>query len=216
MGLSLTEALPLRLLAFSAICHLIYLQNFSATWPLISLTSPGFIASCLAVVADHFLWFTHFAHQAQAARQRARSHYQSAPGNGAAYSFWETTSFFVTCVWLIPLFLFLSLSANDHALPISLPSDSDGSSSRNARGARTSLIKKTFNFLPETLIPTYMKSRNSQLPLSSPTHSLPPSDPDLYVQRSEPQRSQRSNNISRPPVSRESSPRRRLTKIPLD
>ncbi|KAJ6628888.1 transmembrane adaptor Erv26-domain-containing protein, partial [Mycena sp. CBHHK59/15] len=38
--LYLSDSLPLLHVAFSAGCHLVYLQNFSHTWPLISLTSP--------------------------------------------------------------------------------------------------------------------------------------------------------------------------------
>jgi synaptojanin len=120
VALFFTESLPFQLIVFSAACHVIYLQNFSASWPLISLTSLTFILSCLGVVADHFMWFTHFARQAQKARQLARNRFSpGAPEDITIYTFWETTSFFTTCVWLIPLFLFLSLSANDNALPFS-------------------------------------------------------------------------------------------------
>jgi hypothetical protein len=121
LSIYFTETLPFHLLAFSSACHVIYLQNFSVAWPLISLTSPTFILSCIAVVADHFLWFSYFARQAQQARQWHRGRFT--PGTSpdfAHYSFWETTSFFGTCVWMIPLFLFLSLSANDNALPFSV------------------------------------------------------------------------------------------------
>lgn len=34
--------------------------------------------------------------------------------------FAEVATFFGICVWLVPLFLFLSLSANDNALPTSV------------------------------------------------------------------------------------------------
>lgn len=64
VALYLSDALPLHLIAFSVFSHLIYLQNFSSTWPTISLTSISFIASCILVVADHFLWFFHFANKA--------------------------------------------------------------------------------------------------------------------------------------------------------
>jgi synaptojanin len=120
VALFFTEPLPLSLITFSVACHIIYLQNFTTTWPLISLSSPIFILSCVAVVADHFMWFTHFARQAQKARQWARSRFASGGSEGIInHTFWETTSFFATCVWLIPLYLFLSLSANDNALPFS-------------------------------------------------------------------------------------------------
>lgn len=34
-------------------------------------------------------------------------------------TFMDIATFFGVCVWLVPLFLFLSLSANDNALPVS-------------------------------------------------------------------------------------------------
>lgn len=77
--------------------------------------SPSFIASCVLVITDHFLWFFHFSRVTQLARlQRTyRGPPPSLPG------FTEIASFFGLCVWLAPLFLFLSLSANDNALPTS-------------------------------------------------------------------------------------------------
>lgn len=91
-------------------------MNF-ANFPLISLTSWTFIASCLLVIADHFLWFFHFHNVTEEARRmerRWRHPMQPAPH---VPTFFDIATFFGTCVWLLPLFLFLSLSANDNALP---------------------------------------------------------------------------------------------------
>jgi hypothetical protein len=55
------DSFPLLPSLFSILCHLVYLQNFSSSWPLISLTSPSFLASCLLVLVDHFVWFWHFS-----------------------------------------------------------------------------------------------------------------------------------------------------------
>ena len=57
----------------------------------------------------------HFSHLARGARQsyRHRGPDPNAPG------FTDIATFFGICVWLVPLFLFLSLSANDNALPTS-------------------------------------------------------------------------------------------------
>ncbi|RDB20112.1 Protein SVP26 [Hypsizygus marmoreus] len=110
-----SESLPFAQTAFSITCHLVYLQNFSVTWPIISLTSPSFIASCLFVISDHFLWFFYFARITQEARHH-RTYRGPAPD---VPGFTEIASFFGMCVWLAPLFLFLSLSANDNALPVS-------------------------------------------------------------------------------------------------
>ncbi|KAJ7180331.1 transmembrane adaptor Erv26-domain-containing protein [Mycena crocata] len=114
--LYLSDALPLSHVAFSIACHIVYLQNFSHTWPLISLSSPSFIGSCLLVIADHFLWFFHFARMSQDARH-TRS-FRGAPPPKGVPGFTEIATFFGVCVWAAPLFLFLSLSANDNALPV--------------------------------------------------------------------------------------------------
>jgi len=110
-----TDSLPLLQTVFSFCCHIVYLQNFSSTWPLISLTSPTFLASCALVIADHFIWFFYFARITGEAR-----HLKAYRGiNSHAPGFTEIASFFGVCVWFTPLFLFLSLSANDNALPTS-------------------------------------------------------------------------------------------------
>ncbi|KAF8450481.1 transmembrane adaptor Erv26-domain-containing protein, partial [Boletus edulis BED1] len=115
MLLYVTDSLPLLQTLFSIICHCVYLQNFSSHWPLISLSSISFISSCALAIANHFLWFMHFSHLARDARQsyRHRGSLPNAPG------FTDIATFFGICVWLVPLFLFLSLSANDNALPTS-------------------------------------------------------------------------------------------------
>ncbi|EJU06330.1 DUF396-domain-containing protein, partial [Dacryopinax primogenitus] len=113
----LLDSLPITLTAFSIFCHLVYLQNFSQTWPFISLISPSFIGSCILVIIDHFVWFHYFAQRTQEARMRGRGRlpYQQQPVEAPV--FMDIAAFFAICVWLVPLFLFLSLSANDNALP---------------------------------------------------------------------------------------------------
>ncbi|KAF9534757.1 transmembrane adaptor Erv26 [Crepidotus variabilis] len=109
-----TDNLPFLQTVFSVVCHIVYLQNFSITWPLISLTSVSFLASCGLVIADHFMWFFYFARVTTEAR-----HLKTYRGiNSHAPGFTEIASFFGICVWFTPLFLFLSLSANDNALPM--------------------------------------------------------------------------------------------------
>jgi hypothetical protein len=105
-----------RKLAFSIICHVIYLQNFSNIWPVISLISQSFIVSCVLVVADHFFWFFHFSHLTHQAHHTARQAYRGGPIVKLP-AFRDMTMFFAVCIWLTLLFLFLSLSANDNTLP---------------------------------------------------------------------------------------------------
>ncbi|KAF9076919.1 transmembrane adaptor Erv26, partial [Rhodocollybia butyracea] len=110
-----TESLPFKQTLFSIFCHIVYLQTFSPSWPMISLTSITFIASVGLVFADHFLWFFYFTRLTQDARHQR---YYKGRAAITAPSFTEVATFFGACVWLIPLFIFLSLSANDHAIPL--------------------------------------------------------------------------------------------------
>lgn len=126
------DGIPLHLTILGIFCHLIYLTNFSSSWPFISLTSWKFIASCLLVIVDHFAFFNYFSQRANSQknpfvsvsgriwqdRKSVRKSIQTdVPG------FFQVASFFGVFVWLIPFFLFLSLSANDNVLPteIKLP-----------------------------------------------------------------------------------------------
>ncbi|KAF8312698.1 DUF396-domain-containing protein [Clavulina sp. PMI_390] len=120
----LFDSLPFTYIAFSILCHVIYLTNFTSHWPTISLSSYSFIGSCIAVLSDHFIWFTYFSHRTRNARQSMRkfgsADWRPLTGSEAKIlTFMDIATFFGVCVWLIPLFLFLSLSANDNALPFS-------------------------------------------------------------------------------------------------
>ncbi|KAL1409647.1 erv26 superfamily protein [Vanrija albida] len=118
--LYITDGLPLLPTLFSIGCHVVYSQHFSSSWPFISLTSPVFLLSCVLVVADHFLWFFHFAGVAQEAKKYRASKYRYSANTQPhkdAPTFLDVAVFFAVCVWFIPLFLFLSLSANDNVIP---------------------------------------------------------------------------------------------------
>jgi hypothetical protein len=109
------DSLPLAHLVFSIICHVVYLQNFTPAWPLISLSSLTFILSCVLVVADHFMWFFYFSRLTSQSRN-ARGRMYRGP-NSSVPGFSDIATFFALCVWLAPLFLFLSLSAGENTLP---------------------------------------------------------------------------------------------------
>lgn len=69
------------------------------------------------VIVNHFMWFFYFSRLTNEARHAARRPY----GNHSVPripNFGDIATFFGVCVWFIPVFLFLSLSANDNALPI--------------------------------------------------------------------------------------------------
>ncbi|KAI0750963.1 DUF396-domain-containing protein [Daedaleopsis nitida] len=144
------DSLPLKHILFSVCCHIVYLQNFTPTWPFISLTSFSFLGSCTLVVVDHFLWFFYFARITQEARHRAHRSYRGPPLLHPVPNFGDIATFFGVCVWLAPLFLFLSLSANDNALPMNAGTGSQPSSPTKptATRTRTSLFKALFDVLP--------------------------------------------------------------------
>ncbi|KAF9934554.1 erv26 super protein [Modicella reniformis] len=96
LSLWLLDGLPFTKILFSLGCHAVYSLNL-ANFPYINLLSVPFILSCVLVLVDHFMWFQYFAR-----------HY---------YSFMSIASFFGICVWMVPFVYFISLSANDNALP---------------------------------------------------------------------------------------------------
>lgn len=160
IALYVFDHLPLRLIAFSIAAHLTYLQNFSANWPLITLTSPSFLLSCVFVIADHFLWFFYFAHVTQEARQRGRiPRGRLSPYRREIQDTWvdpprfaEIATFFSICVWLVPLYLFLSLSAMDNALPTASGTTSPQPGHTPAPASqRTSLVRSLVAFIPISL-----------------------------------------------------------------
>lgn len=179
--LAFTDALPLHKIAFSILCHVVYLQNFSHTWPVISLTSPSFVASCIVVVADHFMWFFHFARRTHEARQAAHKAYRGGPVVRAP-TFGDMATFFGLCVWLTPLFLFLSLSANDNTLPTSGSLDAVSSpsaasfptSAQRPRPARSSLLRLMFGFVPGL---RRASSRSAEGLIAPPSPGIPPASP---------------------------------------
>ncbi|KAF9925936.1 erv26 super protein [Linnemannia zychae] len=92
----IVDGLPFTKIAFSLACHAVYSTNLTS-FPYINLVSIPFLSSVVLVLVDHFMWFQYFA-----------SKY---------YSFMKISSFFGICVWLVPFTYFISLSANDNALP---------------------------------------------------------------------------------------------------
>ncbi|KAI9452583.1 DUF396-domain-containing protein [Russula earlei] len=173
--LAFTDGLPPYKIAFSILCHVVYLQNFSDAWPVISLTSRSFIASCILVVTDHFMWFFHFARLTHEARQAAHQAYRGGPVVKPP-TFGDMATFFGICVWLTPLFLFLSLSANDNTLPTSdtVTSPSAPSFTPSAHRSRSSLFRSIFGSVP---LLRRSSSRGAEGIIASPSPGLPSLSP---------------------------------------
>jgi Transmembrane adaptor Erv26 len=141
---------------------------------------------------DHFIWFFYFAHVTQESRRP--SHRLSGYSQPAkhVHGFAEIATFFGICVWLAPLFLFLSLSANDNALPVTagknydqdiisissrhhaVPSGENGPRYDSMISTRSSLFKSIFSTIFEYL-PGLRKSSRRDAPegLIAPRSPLP-------------------------------------------
>ncbi|OAX44002.1 DUF396-domain-containing protein [Rhizopogon vinicolor AM-OR11-026] len=185
--LYISDSLPLPQTLFSITCHVIYLQNFSSTWPIISLSSLSFIASCVLAISDHFIWFFYFSHITRDARQV--SHLYRSQIQSSVPGFSDIATFFGVCVWLVPLFLFLSLSANDHALPTSfdtgIPNTPTTASRTKELRSNSSLFKTMFGFIPFLPKAFRRETTDGLIAPHSPHHthqegSPVPSSPTMY------------------------------------
>jgi hypothetical protein len=135
--LLLIDKFPFKLTIFSIAAHVIYLQNLKQ-FPFISLSSGTFIATCVMVVMNHWLWFRHFSNPdlPPAAILIERPGYE-----GETHPpFAQVASFFGLCVWLIPFALFISLSAGDNVLPttaeiMNMGNDESGAAKAKRRSA---------------------------------------------------------------------------------
>ncbi|XP_006460373.1 hypothetical protein AGABI2DRAFT_220384 [Agaricus bisporus var. bisporus H97] len=178
-----TDSFPLSQTMFSITCHIVYLQNFSHTWPLISLSSPTFLASCVLVIADHFVWFFYFSRLTREAKY-SRAYRGGGP---TTPGFTEIASFFGICVWLAPLFLFLSLSANDNALPTSTAEQSS-SVPTGSSPTRVSLFRSIFSFMsfgPLSKTKSSQQGNGGIIAPRSPVTTRPP-PPSQYPPPSSP------------------------------
>ncbi len=96
--MAVLEDFPLPLIALGLVSHATYFTLLKR-FPTIVITDVKFIASCVLAVSSHVLWFRHFT------------------SADTYYPFSEILAFFLFCVWIVPFGFFVSLSANDSALP---------------------------------------------------------------------------------------------------
>ncbi|KAK4704992.1 importin subunit alpha-6/7, partial [Phenoliferia sp. Uapishka_3] len=203
IALHLVDGLPLYIAALGVFCHIVYLQNFSRTWPSISLTSVPFIASCALVVISHFVSFSYFSERARDPRHYSSygskkfgggvSKWASNWGASSSYgdeTFMEVATYFGVCVWLVPMFLFLSLSANDNVLPsateMSLSASQSASmpASQHHSRKQSSMLKKGLSSAFSLFLRNPRGSSQREGLIASPQRSRPPSPPSGYQQPS--------------------------------
>ncbi|XP_064383014.1 protein TEX261-like [Halichondria panicea] len=125
IGLLVFDGFPWGLVVVGLLTHLLY-GSLLTTFPVISLLSPGFVGGTLLLIVAHILAFQYFA-----------DHW---------HIFQEVLAFFFLCLWMVPFSFFISLSANDMVLPVSVGSP-DGSSRRSRR----SMLPALMDFLASKL-----------------------------------------------------------------
>jgi hypothetical protein len=117
--LTLIDGFPLFLSALAIGSHLVYASNLRR-FPIVKLSDPLFLLSCILVLLNHWLWFRHFSKPPTPSPSRAgdsnwRQPYSVSYADMPSFS--EVASYFGLCVWLVPFALFVSLSAGENVLP---------------------------------------------------------------------------------------------------
>ncbi|KAL8737342.1 MAG: hypothetical protein Q9181_001759 [Wetmoreana brouardii] len=114
IALAVVDRFPIALSLLSIGSHAVYAGNLRH-FPIVKLTNPVFILSCVLVIVNHFFWFRHFSTPPTIPSSQYRSanryDYSDIP------SFTEIASYFGICVWLVPFAMFVSLSASENVLP---------------------------------------------------------------------------------------------------
>ncbi|KAJ5647562.1 hypothetical protein N7520_007239 [Penicillium odoratum] len=111
------DRFPVWLSLLSILSHLVYASNLRR-FPIVKLSDPLFILSCILVLLNHWLWFRHFSKPPSPSRQADNNWRQPYQVNyDEMPSFSEVSSYFGLCVWLVPFALFVSLSAGENVLP---------------------------------------------------------------------------------------------------
>nr|POE82702.1 protein svp26 [Quercus suber] len=109
------DRLPIALSALSIASHAVYYQNLRR-FPVVKLTDPIFLLSCVLVLANHWLWFRHFSLPSYSGSRHGGGRYAWEARDNVP-TFTEIASFFGLGVWLVPFALFVSLSAGENILP---------------------------------------------------------------------------------------------------
>jgi len=149
----LIDGFPFLLSLLSIISHIVYLGNMRR-FPIVKLSDPLFLTSCILVLVNHYAWFVHFSksHSSPYATSYYDQPYRT--------TFSEIASYFGLCVWLVPFALFVSLSASDNVLPTmgsEMPGDvgiggssAGGGDKKGRQGMAKALVDGVRNWVGET------------------------------------------------------------------
>ncbi|EDN07585.1 DUF396 domain-containing protein [Histoplasma capsulatum] len=145
----LVDQLPFSLCTLSIISHFIYATNLRH-FPVVKLTDPIFITSCLLVGLNHWLWFRYFSNPistqsssmpwSKDADRNSRQPYHYGSMTDLP-SFTEVASYFGLCVWLVPFALFVSLSAGENVLPSMGSEYATGATAASSRADQDGKLK---------------------------------------------------------------------------
>ncbi|KAI9693749.1 MAG: erv26 super protein [Bathelium mastoideum] len=120
--LVVVDRFPFGLTAVGVASHGVYSLNLRR-FPIVKLTDPTFILSCVLVLLNHYLWFRHFSSPPSPPSSRYSSPSSTSYSNSIygpdelPPTFTDVASYFGLCVWLVPFALFVSLSAGENVLP---------------------------------------------------------------------------------------------------
>ncbi|KFY12390.1 hypothetical protein V492_03906 [Pseudogymnoascus sp. VKM F-4246] len=131
--LVLVDGFPKFLSLIGIVSHVVYLGNMRR-FPIVKLSDPLFLSSCVLVLVNHYYCFAHFS---SLPRTPTNSIYDAPVGP----TFTEIASYFGICVWLVPFALFVSLSASDNVLPTMGSEAPSGSGGPGDRQKRQGLVK---------------------------------------------------------------------------
>jgi hypothetical protein len=85
--------------------------------------------------------------------------------------FLQVSTFFALCVWLVPLFLFLGLSANDNALPVQVDTDATPRPGSHQPAQRTSLLRRMLSPVLSLVPNSWQRKRDREGLIAPPSPS---------------------------------------------
>ncbi|XP_037091681.1 protein TEX261-like isoform X2 [Pollicipes pollicipes] len=141
LGVMVFESVPLHVPA-CGVLGLATMLLMMRTFPYFELASPSFALACVMLVVNHYLAFQHFT--------------------SVYYPFHEVIGYFVVCLWLVPLELLVSLSANENVLPTVADHSSSNrhddvlSNYFSRKGKKYGLLS-LFNYAKDGLLPVRNK-----------------------------------------------------------
>ena len=107
------DGLPFMAVLIGLLCHGSYYLMLKS-YPLINVYSATSVVSAVSFFVCHWNWLNYFSDLGT--QQRENYDGTAAPGMGRI-SMLHLVGFFMVCVWLIPVGIFISMTVNDNVLP---------------------------------------------------------------------------------------------------